>query len=298
MTEAVWELLNDLEDYMKTGFRSEHPAAPTLADVQAAVRQLQQTGSPGRPGRSAARTDNGAATPAGPAAAGQAGASAGRARHAAGSAPEQRPVGRSDLPGGNAAGPGGLLEAVATEVASCTACALHAERNRTVPGIGSPEPLVCVIGEGPGADEDRMGLPFVGPSGQYLDKWLKAIGLSRHRNVFITNVVKCRPPANRNPAAEETAACDGYLQRQLDALQPPMLLVLGQVAAHSLLNTDTPLADLRGQLHRIKGIPAVVTWHPSAVLRNQDLRSEVWRDLQYMRDELMQLRSDYRPEIR
>ncbi|MFW6363096.1 MAG: uracil-DNA glycosylase [Spirochaeta sp.] len=257
MTESVWELLNDLEDYVRTGFRTRHPAAPAPAPEPVDPQFSRSAEIP------------------------------------SGNSP-------SFSSGADASGdPAPTISALADRIAGCRLCRLHESRSRTVPGTGVLDPLVCVVGEAPGIEEDRTGLPFVGPSGEYLDKWLKAIGLSRHRNVFITNSVKCRPPGNNPPQPDELQACRPYLFRQLELLSPSMVLILGETAAQSLSGkADASLAELRGSLHAVKGIPAVVTYHPSAVLRDQSLRTEVWKDLQLLRDELIQLRTDYTPGTR
>ncbi len=175
------------------------------------------------------------------------------------------------------------LAAVAREVAVCQRCALHRERKRAVPGEGADRPAVLVVGEGPGADEDRTGRPFVGAAGQYLDKWLQAVDLSRERNCFIANVVKCRPPGNRDPLPEETAACLPFLERQIRLLAPRAILCVGRVASRTLLGRDSPIGSLRGRVHDYRGLPLVPTYHPSAVLRSPDLKRPVWEDLKRLK---------------
>ena len=177
------------------------------------------------------------------------------------------------------------LAAVAEEVAACRQCALCEGRSRTVPGEGAARPLVLVIGEGPGFDEDRSGRPFVGRAGEYLDRWLEAIGLRRADNCFITNVVKCRPPHNRDPARAESQACLPFLQRQMRLLKPRAILTVGRIAGQLLTGREAAMGTLRLQSHvyRIPGlaqpVPLVATYHPSGVLRNQSLRRAVWDDL-------------------
>jgi DNA polymerase len=139
--------------------------------------------------------------------------------------------------------------------------------------------MVLVVGEGPGADEDRTGRPFVGAAGRYLDKWLSAIDAGRESNAYIANIVKCRPPGNRDPLPEEQAACRPFLERQISLLQPKAILTVGRVASQALLDTGAPLGKLRGEVHVFRDIPVVPTYHPSAVLRNQSLRKPVWEDL-------------------
>ncbi|MCY4481347.1 MAG: uracil-DNA glycosylase [Spirochaetaceae bacterium] len=184
-----------------------------------------------------------------------------------------------------APGRGDSLDAVAREIAACRACALCEGRTRTVPGEGAAQPLVLVIGEGPGFDEDRSGRPFVGRAGAYLDRWLEAIELRRADNCFITNVVKCRPPQNRDPASAESQACLPFLQRQIRLLEPRAILSVGRIAGQLLTGQTATMAALRVHTHsyRIPGlpepVPLVATYHPSGVLRNQSLRRAVWDDL-------------------
>lgn len=182
--------------------------------------------------------------------------------------------------------PGSTVEALAAigdEVSGCRRCRLSEGRTTTVPGEGVPNPEVMVIGEGPGAAEDRSGRPFVGPAGQYLDRWLAAIELDRRRNCFIANVVKCRPPGNRDPNPDEVAACMPYLARQIDVLRPRALLAVGRVAANHLLGVTRTLAEHRSGRYEHRGRPLFVTYHPSAVLRDSSLRAPVWEDLKKLR---------------
>ncbi len=137
------------------------------------------------------------------------------------------------------------------------------------------------MGEGPGEEEDRTGRPFVGAAGRYLDKWIAAAGLERGA-CFIANCVKCRPPQNREPHPDELMACLPFLERQVAALQPRLICCLGRIASHTLLATSASLGDLRGRVHNRGGIPVVVTYHPSAVLRDQSLRAAVWQDLKML----------------
>ncbi len=171
------------------------------------------------------------------------------------------------------------LEQVSQLVQSCTSCPLATTRNLAVVGEGVVNARLMVIGEGPGAEEDASGKPFVGRAGRYLDSWLNAIHLSREENTYIANIVKCRPPQNRDPLPEEVAACIPYLKRQIALVKPDAILCLGRVAAHVLLQREDALRDLRRVVHRYEGIPLVVTYHPAAVLRNLDLRGAVWEDL-------------------
>ncbi len=196
---------------------------------------------------------------------------------------------RRDRPGAQAhatAAGGSRREELAKlheEVTACTLCPLHRGRTHAVPGTGVLEPVVMVVGEGPGADEDRQGLPFVGRAGRYLDDWLTAIELSRSETVYITNVVKCRPPGNRDPLPQEWGACNGYLKRQIALLQPQALLAVGRVASGVLTGSSEGIGRLRGRVHSYEGIPLVTTYHPSGVLRNPAWRRPVWEDLKQLR---------------
>ncbi|MDR2480000.1 MAG: uracil-DNA glycosylase [Treponema sp.] len=183
------------------------------------------------------------------------------------------------------------LEKIAADIRSCTACPLCTTRKNTVPGEGAAEPLVMVIGEGPGEEEDASGRPFVGKAGQLLDRMLDATGLSRERNCFIANVVKCRPPFNREPAPEETAACAVFLERQIRLLKPRFILCTGKTAAQNLLKTKDGIGRLRGrfmELHITDGmiIPLIATYHPSALLRNEEYKRPAWEDLKLLKARL------------
>ena len=184
------------------------------------------------------------------------------------------------------------LEAIAAEVRGCDSCRLCATRKNAVPGEGARSPLVMVIGEGPGADEDATGRPFVGKAGQLLDKMLASIGLSRENNCFIANVIKCRPPGNRDPQPEETAACAYFLERQIQILNPRFILCAGRIAAQTLLKTTEPIGKLRGKIISFysggRSIPFIATYHPSALLRNEDLKRPAWEDLKLLRSALTQ----------
>ena len=171
------------------------------------------------------------------------------------------------------------LPQIVRMVESCSLCPLSETRNHAVPGVGMANARLMVIGEGPGADEDASGEPFVGKAGKYLDSWLNAIHLNRAQDVFITNIVKCRPPQNRNPHPAEANACIPYLKRQISLVKPDVILCVGKVAANYLLQCDHALHTMRSTIYRHEGIPVVVTYHPAAVLRNLDLRKPVWEDL-------------------
>ncbi|HEU5262705.1 MAG TPA: uracil-DNA glycosylase [Gemmatimonadales bacterium] len=176
----------------------------------------------------------------------------------------------------------GSLNAIAELVASCVKCRLCEGRAHTVPGEGPADARVVVVGEGPGRVEDETGRPFVGPAGELLTKILAAIELPRER-VFICNVVKCRPPENRAPQYDEIAACVPYLFRQLDLLKPTVILAMGGTAAQTLLNTKQSLGALRNQIHRFRGIPVIVTYHPAALLRNPNWKKPTWDDVRIAR---------------
>jgi DNA polymerase len=194
-------------------------------------------------------------------------------------APEAIPAGPALPP---APEPDGLV-AIAGEVAGCTKCGLSVNRTLTVPGEGPLGAPVLFVGEGPGGEEDRTGRPFVGAAGQYLDRWLAAIDLPRE-DCFIANCVKCRPPQNREPHPDEIAACLPYLARQIALVQPRVICCLGRISAQTLLGTTASLGQLRGKVHERLGIPVVVTYHPSAVLRDMaSLRKPVWEDLKLLK---------------
>ena len=182
------------------------------------------------------------------------------------------------------------LEAVAMEIAACKACGLAATRKNVVPGEGSIHPLVMVIGEGPGADEDAQGRPFVGRAGQLLDRMLASIGLFRDKNCYIANMVKCRPPGNRDPAHEEMSECFHFLERQILLLRPKVILCAGRVAAQNLLKTNKGLNSLRGEFIEIPVgetfIPVLSTYHPSAILRDESYKRPAWEDLKLLRSRL------------
>ncbi len=167
-------------------------------------------------------------------------------------------------------------------IGECKRCPLGAQRVNAVPGSGPINAKVMIIGEGPGREEDQSGEPFVGPSGAYLDSWLKAISLQRDLDVFITNVVKCRPPENRNPTPLEIDTCGPFLEKQIALVKPEVILCLGLTASHYVLQKEGTLSSLRNRVHHYNHIPLFVTYHPSAVLRNKSLRGEVWKDLQML----------------
>ena len=177
------------------------------------------------------------------------------------------------------------LAAVAARAAACTACRLAEGRRTVVFGTGNADADLMFIGEGPGAEEDRQGLPFVGPAGQLLTKIIGAIGLAREQ-VYIANVVKCRPPGNRDPQPDEVAACRSFLEDQVRLVAPRVLVALGRVAAQTLLGNELPVGRMRGEWHRVFGVPMRVTYHPAALLRNEALKRPTWDDMQVVRDAL------------
>ena len=174
------------------------------------------------------------------------------------------------------------LADIATMVAGCTRCPLYATAKNPVPGTGNPHADFMIVGEAPGANEDEQGVPFVGQAGQLLTKIIGAINLSRD-DVFIANVLKHRPPGNRNPMPEEVTACSPYLVRQIELVRPKVILALGTFAAQTLLETKTTIGKLRGQIHRYHGVPLIVTYHPAALLRNPAWKRPTWEDVQLAR---------------
>ncbi len=164
-------------------------------------------------------------------------------------------------------------------VSECSACKLRAGCTQTVFGVGDENADWLFVGEGPGADEDALGEPFVGQAGKLLDNMLMAIKLKRGKNVYIANIVKCRPPGNRTPDADEIATCLPYLQRQIELIKPKLIVALGKVASNALLGRDATLASLRGKLHDYRGTPLIVTYHPAYLLRSPTEKAKAWQDL-------------------
>ncbi len=185
------------------------------------------------------------------------------------------------------------LEALESTVAACTGCALHAGRRQTVFGVGNPNADWMFVGEAPGEEEDRRGEPFVGRAGKLLDAMLRAMELDRTM-VYIANIVKCRPPGNRNPGPEEAAACIPYLRRQIELIEPRLIVALGAVAAQRLLETNRPVGALRGLLHRPAhwACPLLVTYHPAYLLRSPGQKRRAWEDLQLAMREMEALRRE------
>jgi DNA polymerase len=171
-------------------------------------------------------------------------------------------------------------ETLQARVEVCTLCGLHTARTRSVFGVGNRNADWLLIGEAPGRDEDQQGEPFVGRAGQLLNAMLQAIGLQREQ-VYIANILKCRPPSNRDPRPEEVVCCEPYLMRQIDLIQPRLILALGRIAAQNLLNTETPIGKLRGAVHQFRdtGIPLIATYHPAYLLRSPVEKRKAWQDL-------------------
>lgn len=175
-------------------------------------------------------------------------------------------------------------------ISVCTACALSRSRTQAVPGVGPEEADWMIVGEAPGAEEDARGEPFVGQAGRLLDQMLAAIDLNRREHVYIANVLKCRPPGNRNPAPDEIEQCVPYLTRQIELVKPKLLLAMGRFAAQTLLNTDASIASLRGKRHEYQGVPLIVTYHPAYLLRNLADKAKAWEDLCFARATMQALR--------
>lgn len=172
-----------------------------------------------------------------------------------------------------------VWDALQKKVAACTACPLHRSRTQTVFGTGNRSAEWMVIGEAPGAQEDRQGEPFVGPAGLLLNEILRAVGL-RREDVFIANILKCRPPQNRDPLPVEVEACSAFLEQQVARVKPKIILAVGRVAGQNLLKVDEPLGRLRGKVYHYAGIPVVVMYHPAYLLRQQREKAKAWQDLQ------------------
>jgi uracil-DNA glycosylase len=173
--------------------------------------------------------------------------------------------------------------ALKSAVSGCVKCGLSKTRTQTVFGVGDENADWMLIGEAPGAEEDRLGDPFVGQAGRLLDNMLAAIGLSRRANVYIANVLKCRPPGNRNPAPEEVAQCSPYLLQQIELIKPKLIVAMGRFAAQTLLETSASISSLRGKVHRYAGVPLIVTYHPAYLLRTLEDKAKAWEDLLFAR---------------
>jgi len=181
-------------------------------------------------------------------------------------------------------------------VASCVACVLSKTRTQTVFGVGDPNAEWLFIGEAPGAEEDRKGEPFVGQAGKLLDNMLAAIGLRRGQNVYIANVLKCRPPENRDPQGEEVAQCNPFLKRQVESIKPKLIIALGKFAAQSLLNSASTISSMRAKQHDYYGVPVIVTYHPAYLLRNMKDKAKAWEDLCFARSSMQALQLADKPQ--
>ncbi|MFM0013770.1 uracil-DNA glycosylase family protein [Paraburkholderia sediminicola] len=175
-------------------------------------------------------------------------------------------------------------DALSEQVAACERCRLCEKRTNTVFGVGDRNADWMLIGEAPGENEDRLGEPFVGQAGKLLDNMLRSLTLARDSNVYIANVIKCRPPGNRNPEPDEVARCEPYLQRQVALVKPKLIVALGRFAAQSLLKTDASISSLRGRVHEYEGVPVIVTYHPAYLLRSLPDKAKAWADLCLARD--------------
>jgi uracil-DNA glycosylase len=293
-TADLAPLLDYLEDLGYGDLYVARPAAPSVAAAPqprgGAARRETDRPRPAPPARPGER-------PAVPAAAREAGVAPPSQRSPAPASTERfddtapfDPTARTPTAWDHLA----TLEALAEVAAPCTRCALARGRRQVVFGSGDPHAELMFVGEGPGAEEDRQGLPFVGPAGELLTKIVEAIGLSRDR-VYIANVVKCRPPGNRDPAPDEVAACRGFLERQIDLVAPSVIVCLGRVAAQTLLGSPLPLGKLRGRWHEVRGVPTRVTFHPAALLRNASWKRPTWEDMQLVRDRLAEARPAVTP---
>lgn len=259
--ENLWNILEDCEDFIKYGYKRTNRKKFTPAIV-AAVNQADKNISvnQNQPHNENAKTFDSAVQVKNPEAANDS------------------------------------LKKIAQEISVCEKCNLCRTRRNSVPGMGMENPLVLVVGEAPGADEDIQGLPFVGAAGKYLDEWLAAISLGRGKNCFIANVIKCRPPQNRDPEAAETDACIAFLKRQIDVLKPKAILTVGRISSAIISGEPKTIGigKLRGKIYKYNNIPVFVTYHPSAVLRDNAVAKEerrgykkaAWEDLQFLQRHL------------
>lgn len=199
------------------------------------------------------------------------------------------PLREDDVMGGGSmprAKSSGSLDDVRTELGDCQRCALAGGRTHIVFGAGNPSASLVFVGEAPGAEEDRQGLPFVGRAGQLLTKIIESIGMKRE-DVYICNVLKCRPPGNRNPEPDEVESCSPFLRKQLETIQPKVVCCMGTFAAQTVLGMKVPISKLRGKFHEIDGIRYMATFHPAYLLRNPEKKRDVWEDMKKIRAELM-----------
>ena len=274
---AFWELLNKAEDLVRTGKTEERAAPGSVQFREELRRQIASSSAGAAAGGAAARVrpdadaSGGSRTGGAPAGTDPVASAGGWGSGVGEEGDPQRQLRERRL---------AMLE---ERVHACTRCQLHSGRMNAVPGTGVLDPLVMVVGEGPGAEEDRRGLPFVGRAGQFLDKWLEAIGMSRSTNAYIANIVKCRPPQNRDPHPHESEACLPYLREQVSLIRPHAILTVGRIASGILIGSDAGIGKLRGRTYYYDGTPLVPTYHPSGVLRNPDLKRPVWEDLKRLR---------------
>lgn len=216
-----------------------------------------------------------------------------RAQEAAPQVSEQTPIAQA---GSRAAAISRMNWAeLRSAAAACTACPLHKARKQAVLGVGDEHADWVFIGEGPGAEEDARGEPFVGQAGKLLDNMLSAVALRRGENVYIANIVKCRPPGNRTPESAEAHACEPFLSRQIELIGPKLIVALGKVAANNLLETDAALGSLRGNLHDFRGTPLIATYHPAYLLRSLTDKAKAWEDLCFAVETMTQLKSATKP---
>jgi DNA polymerase len=195
------------------------------------------------------------------------------------------PVGAHTSPASGVAEPGLALRLIREDLGECTRCRLHGGRKQIVFGVGNPRARLMFIGEAPGADEDEQGEPFVGRAGQLLNNMIKAMGLSR-QDVYIANIIKCRPPGNRTPERDECETCSPFLLRQIDVIRPRVIVALGAVAAKTLLAIPAAMSELRGRWYEFRGVKLAVTYHPAFLLRDPRQKKEAWKDLQMVMQEL------------
>jgi DNA polymerase len=218
----------------------------------------------------------------------------GRTGVPAGPSPRRQPIpsDTAEAPVDRAADPSPTrhltLEVVREELGECTRCKLHPSRTHIVFGVGNPRAALMFVGEAPGFDEDQQGEPFVGKAGQLLNKMITAMGL-RRGDVYIANILKCRPPGNRNPEPDEVASCEPFLRRQIDAISPRIIVALGKFAAQTLLRSTAPISALRGRWHEYQGVPLMPTFHPAFLLRSPDRKRDAWHDLQQVMAEMKRL---------
>jgi len=270
--------LRQLQELGETDLVLEPPAPAETKPADAPPRRAEPAGKPASATKPAEAKPGAATADAAPAPASRWG---GPPMYGPGIV-VQAPPSRDDLFAADPIARLDSLEAIAQVVGACTKCQLGHSRLNAVPGEGHPRAHLACVGEAPGATEDETGRPFVGRAGKLLDEILKSIALARE-DVFICNVLKCRPPENRTPEPLEVAACSPYLHRQLELIRPKVILALGRPAATTLLGTNASLGELRGRIHRYRGIPLVVTYHPAALLRNPHWKGATWDDVRIAR---------------